>query len=118
MTSVEIAMMVAFIISLFFSAWKLYAFMPKEPLKDDDTNPNATQELMTLMYRVIHLGATTEADIFEAMTRDPSFDKKHFWRFNPNRLKQLLQGHYLNHPEHHTIDDIASSQDIRAVLKS
>ena len=117
MTSVEIAMMVAFLISLVFSAWKLYAFMPKEPLKDDDTNPNATQELMALMYRVIHLGATTEAAIFETMTQDPSFDQKHFWRFNPNRLKQLLQGHYLNHPDHHSIDDIASSLMTQASLK-
>ena len=109
MKTIEIAMMVAFLLSLVFSAWKLYAFMPKEQLKDDDTNPKATQELMTLMYRVIHLGATNEADIFEAMIQDPSFDKKHFWRFNPNRLKQLLQHHYLNHPEHHTIDDISAS---------
>ena len=109
MTTIEIAMMVAFVLALGFSLAKLYAFMPKKPLKDDDTNPEATQELMEIMYRVIATGVTTEEALLEQMKDHPNFDEKHFWRFNHNRLKKLLEKHYIMHPEHHSIKEISTS---------
>ena len=109
MITIEIAMMIAFVFALVFSGWKLYAFMPKKPLKDDDTNPQATQELMDLMYRVIATGITTEEDLLQEMKTHPDFDAEHFWRFNLNRLNKLLEKHYLIHPEHTSLKEIASS---------
>jgi len=109
MTTVEIAMMVAFVLALGLSGWKLYAFMPKEPLKDDDTNLQSTQELMALMYCVIATEIATEEALLEEMKKHPDFDAEHFWRFNHNRLKKLLEKHYLTHPEHNSLEEIVSS---------
>jgi len=106
MTNIEIGMMVAFVLALGFSGWKLYAFMPNKPLADDDTNTDATQELNTIMYEVIHNGALEEEHLLEQMKAHPKFDAKHFWRFNHNRLKQLLQHHFIDHPHHNSIQDI------------
>lgn len=106
MTTLEITMMVAFMLALGLSLWKLYAFMPNKPLADDDTNKNATQELKEIMYDVIHAGSLDEEDILEQMKAHPRFDAEHFWRFNHNRLKQLLQSHFIEHPHHSKIEDI------------
>jgi len=106
MTNIEIGMMVAFILALGFSGWKLYAFMPNEPLADDDTNADATQELNIIMYEVIHNGALEEEHVLEQMKAHPKFDAEHFWRFNHNRLKQLLQHHFIEYPHHKHIQDI------------
>ena len=106
MTNIEIGMMVAFILALGFSGWKLYAFMPKEPLKDDDTNTTATLELKTVMYKHIEKGVVEEELLLVEIQADPEFDQEHFWRFNLNRLRQLLQSHYIENPQHQDIKDI------------
>ncbi len=106
MTKIEIGMMVAFIVAMVLSGWKLYAFMPKKALKDDDTNMDATQELTTMMYDCIAEGTLEEEMLLEAIKAHPKFDKEHFWRFNQNRLRQLLNAHYIVHPEHSNIMDI------------
>ena len=106
MTNIEIGMMVAFILALVFSGWKLYAFMPKEPLKDDDTNSTATYELKMMMYKHIKNGVLEEELLLVEMQNDPEFDKEHFWRFNLNRLRQLLQSHYIENPDHQDLKEI------------
>jgi len=105
-TNIEIGMMVAFILALVFSGWKLYAFMPKEPLKDDDTNSTATYELKMMMYKHIKNGVLEEELLLVEMQNDPEFDKEHFWRFNLNRLRQLLQSHYIENPDHQDLKEI------------
>ncbi|MGB5964689.1 MAG: hypothetical protein WBF77_04905 [Sulfurimonadaceae bacterium] len=106
MTTVEIAMMVAFVLTLSFSGWKLYAFMPNKPLEDDDTTATSVDELKTIMYEVIHAGELEEETIFTKMKDHPKFDHEHFWRFNHNRLKQLLNSHYLKNPHHKNVAHI------------
>jgi len=106
MTTIEIGMMVAFILALGFSAWKFYAFMPTETLADDDTNPDATMELKEIMYHVIGNGTLDEEQILKEMQEHPRFDHEHFWRFNLNRLRQLINSHYIEHPHHDKIEDI------------
>ena len=106
MTNIEIGMMVAFIIALIFSGWKLYAFMPKEILKDDDTTEVSIEELKTIMYDVIGSGEFDEQAICDKMKEHPKFDHEHFWRFNHNRLKQLLNSHYIENPHHQNIKHI------------
>lgn len=109
MTTIETVMMTAFIMALVFSAWKLYAFMPNKPLKDDDTTERSVQELKSIMYDVIRTGALEEEVIVAKMKDHPKFDREHFWRFNHNRLKQLLERHYLENPHHKRIEHIHRS---------
>lgn len=106
MTTVEIMMMAAFVLALIFSGWKLYAFMPTEALKDDDTTPASKEALEKIMYEAIRGGALEEEILLHKMKEHPHFDKKHFWRFNQNRLRQLLKSHYLKHPGHQNIRHI------------
>jgi len=106
LTNVEIGMMVAFILALGFSGWKLYAFMPKEQLKDDDTTVGSIEELKNMMYDVIGSGELDEEAICAKMREHPKFDHEHFWRFNLNRLKQLLNSHYIDYPEHQSTQHI------------
>lgn len=106
MTTIEIAMMAAFVLALGFSGWKLYAFMPTKALEDDDTTASAVEALKSIMYEVIHAGEVEEERIFSKMTEHPKFDNEHFWRFNHNRLRQLLHSHFLKHPHHQNIEDI------------
>ena len=37
---------------------------------------------------------------------DKSFNKEHYWRFNKNRLNQLLKHYYLTNPHAMSIEDI------------
>ena len=106
MTMIEIGMMVAFVLAVGLSGWKLYAFMPNKPLEDDDTNAASTQTLKEIMYEVIASGVTNEEAIVEGMREHARFDKEHFWRFNLNRLRQLLNSHYIEHPEHQNTQHI------------
>lgn len=106
MTTVEIAMVVTFILALGLSGWKLYAFMPNKPLDDDDTDATSVQTLKTIMYDVISNGELDEQRIFTKMKEHPEFNHEHFWRFNHNRLRQLLNAHFLDFPHHETIEHI------------
>lgn len=99
-------MMVAFVLALLFSGWKLYAFMPNRPLDDDDKTASSEDELKTIMYEVIHAGETEEEQILTKMKTHPGFDHEHFWRFNHNRLRQLLDRHFLDNPHHKNIEHI------------
>ena len=106
MTTVEIAMMLAFLLALGLSGWKLYAFIPNESLDDDDTNATSVKELKAIMYDVISDGELDEQRIITKMKEHPAFDHAHFWRFNHNRLKQLLNAHFLDFPHHENIEHI------------
>lgn len=106
MTTIEIAMMVMFMLALGFSGWKLYAFMPNQPLDDDDTDVTSVNELKSIMYDVISDGELDEQRILSKMKEHPKFNHAHFWRFNHNRLRQLLNAHFLDFPHHETIEHI------------
>ncbi|WP_321778943.1 hypothetical protein [Sulfurimonas sp.] len=101
-------MMIFFIISLVASMWKIYAFLPNKELADDDTTEASQEELKILMLKVIKSSdANLKAnDLYKKMRSDKDFDEKHFWRFNQNRLNQLLNQHYLENPDVFSIEDI------------
>jgi len=106
MTSIEIAMMTAFALAMGLGIWKVRAFMPTEQLQDDDTTKAAKEMLMMILYDVISEGVLEEETICIRMREHELFESEHFWRFNQNRLRQLLNAHYLVYPEHQNIDDI------------
>lgn len=115
MESIESYMMVAFVIAMMFSLWKVYSFVPKKPLADDDTTPEATEKLLALMLQCVaelfeSTDEPTEQQLFERMISHETFDKAHFWRFNPNRLNQLLQRYYLLNPDATSLRDIYTQQ--------
>ncbi len=101
-------MMIAFVISLILSGWKLYHFMPSKQLKDDDTTPESQNELIHLILEIIKgsNGELSEKELHSMVKEHESFDAQHFWRFNENRLKQLLHLHYVKNPDTNSIKDI------------
>ncbi len=106
-------MMILFILLLVASIWKIYAFLPNEELADDDTTEASQEELTALILSVIKKndGKLTSQGLFELVHNDEKFDKKHFWRFNQNRLNQLLTHYYLEHKDIKTIEDIYNTLD-------
>lgn len=101
-------MMIFFILSLVLSIWKIYAFLPNKELEDDDKTKNATKELTKLMLSVIkkNQGNMSDKELFHAMKNSPRFNEKKFWRFNLNRLKQLLNQYYINNSNTNSIKNI------------
>ena len=87
--------------------------MPNKKLEDDDTTKASQEELTALILSVIKKsdGKLTSQELFNLVHNDETFDKKHFWRFNQNRLNQLLTHYYLEHEDIKTIEDIYKSLD-------
>jgi hypothetical protein len=105
-------MMGAFLLALILSVWKLYKFLPNKRLPDDDTTEQSLQQLTILMLEVIqsHVTAPTHRELFKAIQTHNKFDTQHFWRFNENKLHQLLQRYYLK-------NNISSIEEIHKKLK-
>ena len=85
-------MMILFILLLIVSILKIYAFLPNKELADDDTTEASQEELIALVLKVIEKSEKdlTNKELFEKIKSDKDFDSKHFWRFNQNKLNQLL----------------------------
>ncbi|MFA5460644.1 MAG: hypothetical protein WC274_01040 [Sulfurimonas sp.] len=85
-------MMIFFVLLLIVSIWKIYAFLPNEQLLDDDTTKEAQNTLKELMIKVIKENSADidSKKLFELMINDAEFDKERFWRFNQNKLNNLL----------------------------
>jgi len=92
-------MMLFFVLFLVMSIWKIWAFLPNKQLEDDDRTEESESLLTSIMLDIIHKhqGKITEKELHEKMAEHEDFDKKLFWRFNLNRLKQLLLSHYMEH---------------------
>ncbi|MBU0720776.1 hypothetical protein KJ877_05495 [bacterium] len=105
-------MMLFFVLFFIISMWKIYAFLPNKALADDDTTKESEDELMRLMLKVIkeNKGELDLEQLFAKMTQEESFDAQHFWRFNLNRLKHLLNKHYLKNPHAKNLQDIYTQQ--------
>ncbi|MFK5938401.1 MAG: hypothetical protein QM497_08395 [Sulfurimonas sp.] len=101
-------MMVAFVAFMIAGIWKIYAFLPTKVLADDDRKEEAEHELLALMLHVIKMneGNLTPKELFFAIQEDEGFNSKLFWRFNHNRLNQLLQMYYIKNPNTNSIESI------------
>jgi hypothetical protein len=102
-------LMLIFFIGLFLiSIWKIYAFLPNEQLPDDDNTPEAKEELLEIVLKVIKESRSTITlnELYEKVKKEENFDSKHFWRFNPNKLHHLLGEYYAKHPDTQSIEDI------------
>ena len=85
-------MMIFFVLLLIVSIWKIYAFLPNEQLLDDDTTKEAQDAIKALMIKVIKENSADidSKKLFELIINDAEFDKERFWRFNQNKLNNLL----------------------------
>ena len=85
-------MMIFFIFFMIIGMWKIYAFLPNKVLVDDDTTKEAQAKLETIILKIIKDENTelSKEELFELVKNDVNFDKEHFWRFNQNKLNQLL----------------------------
>lgn len=102
--SIQTIMLIAFVAALMLAAWKLYHFMPMKPLPDDDSDEASKEELTKLMLTVIKEHHTPETPLdekalFEYIVSHEAFDKEHYWRFNQNKLNQLLRRYYALYPQ-------------------
>ncbi len=103
--TLETGMMVAFAIAVIFSLWKVYAFLPNKPLQDDDRTDEVDALLHTIMITTIvkHGSDLSVNELYEKMKEHDDFDHERLWRFNVNRLNQLLTQHRLRYPEQQNI---------------
>lgn len=92
LTTSDIMMMV-FIVAFIISMWKVYAFLPNKQLADDDTTPEAQAKLLKVILKH-HNKEDKNIDtkvLLEKIKNDQDFDAKHFWRFNQNKLNNILR---------------------------
>jgi hypothetical protein len=106
--NLQTLMMIAFIVFLVLSIMKIYAFLPSKQLEDDDKTEQAQEELQRLMLKIIKekKGDLDNKELFLAIQESEDFDSKLFWRFNLNRLNQLLQSYYIKNPNTSSIKEI------------
>ncbi len=104
-------MLILFIILFILSVWKIYAFLPNKPLADDDTTKESQDELLNIITSVIkkNNAEINSKELYLKVIEDDSFDSKKFWRFNQNRLNQLLKKYYIEHKTISSIKDIYNS---------
>ncbi len=104
-------MLILFIILFILSVWKIYAFLPNKPLADDDTTKESQDELLNIITSVIKKNNSeiNSKELYLKVIEDDSFDSKKFWRFNQNRLNQLLKKYYIEHKTISSIKDIYNS---------
>ena len=95
---IETIMMAAFAGGLGLAVWKLYYFLPTEPLSDDDTTPESVALLERIMVECHDPSMDHEA-LYNAMLEHPEFDREHFWRFNENRLLHLIEHYRFKDPD-------------------
>lgn len=85
-------MLGSFVAGLILTVWKLYAFLPIRRLADDDTTPESVQLLERIMRECDrNEPGLDDETLFQRMTSHPAFDSTHFWRFNLNRLRHLIE---------------------------
>jgi len=101
-------MMIAFIAGLLLSIWKMYSFMPTKKLADDDTGEDIYEILVDIMHAVLRNfeDAPEPNALHDAMKKHENFDEKKLWRFNQNKLKQLLNKYYLHNKHLSSVEDI------------
>jgi hypothetical protein len=101
-------MMICFIVALILGMWKVYAFMPNKVLEDDDTTEDAQEILLSLMLETLksHTYITTIDELYVLMIEHKDFNNEKFWRFNKNKLKNILELYYIKNPNTNSISDI------------
>jgi len=101
-------MMIAFVAAMILSIWKMYPFLVNRTLEDDDTGEDAHNYLVELIHKVLQNEEKTPnaKELHEKMLAHEDFDKERFWRFNLNKLNQLLNRYYAEHPHLESIEDI------------
>jgi hypothetical protein len=97
MKTIELIMMLAFAGGLVLTLYKVYLFLPQKPLADDDTTPESIALLEKIMVESNQENMSDEI-LYETMLNHPEFDPKHFWRFNLNRLRHLIEHYRLKEP--------------------
>jgi len=101
-------MMIAFVLGMVLSIWKMYPFLVNRTLEDDDTGEDSHEFLVGVMHKTLQEleEVPTLNELHQKMTQHTEFDKERFWRFNPNKLNQLLHKHFTKFPHLNSIEDI------------
>ncbi|SFV58373.1 hypothetical protein MNB_SM-5-164 [hydrothermal vent metagenome] len=108
-------MMIAFVVGMIVSIWKLYPFLVNKKLEDDDRGEDTYNLLVEIMYDTLKefKESPTLNELHDAMKAHKKFDTKKLWRFNPNKLNQLLNRHYLENEHLNSIKDIHQKAGVK-----
>jgi hypothetical protein len=91
--NLQTIMMLVFIVALVVSLWKIAPFFSAKQLSDDDTTKESQEELLKLVEK--HLAKQSKPidtkKLLKDIKNDEGFNKEHFWRFNENKLINLLR---------------------------
>lgn len=99
MKTIEWIMLAAFIGGLGLAVAKFYLFFPSKQLHDDDTTPEAVEKLTRIMVETnLNYPGLSEEELLEKMKEHSDFDADHFWRFNHNRLRLLIERYRFSDP--------------------
>jgi len=106
-------MMISFVLAMVLSMWKMYPFLVNRTLEDDDTGEDSHEYLVAHMHKVLKNTSEvpTVKELHSIMIEHEDFDKKRFWRFNQNKLQNLLRKHYSTYPHLNSIEDIIEDLD-------
>jgi len=104
----ETWMMIAFVAGTALSIWKMYPFLVNRTLEDDDTGEDAHEHLVSVLHKVLKESdeIPSAKTLHEKIVEHSDFDKERHWRFNLNKLHQLLYKLYAQHPHLNSIDDL------------
>lgn len=105
---IQTLMMIFFIVALVISICKIYAFLPNKQLEDDDTTKESRDELLKIILKIIKDSDANlnEDELYIKIESSEDFNNERYWRFNLNRLRQLLNYYYLQNPHVKNIADI------------
>ncbi len=111
MSSLQWIMLISFVFLFGLSVWKLRFFLSTHTLKDDDRTPQAKATLDTHLREAIKTLQEEELELsiellYERMIEHPEFDREFFWRFNPNRLRMMIDEYYARYLTCQKIEDI------------
>ena len=101
-------MMIAFVAGTALSIWKMYPFLVNKTLEDDDTGEDAHNHLVAHMKKVLQELESTPSyqELHTLMTQHKDFDKEKFWRFNENKLRQLVNRYLCENTHLDSLEDI------------
>jgi hypothetical protein len=92
METIQWLMLIGFTVALGLSLWKVYLFLPSKPLPNDERDPQSVQKLQHIMLECNQINPDMDEEaLFQKMTEHKDFDSKYYWRFNPNRLRHLIE---------------------------
>jgi hypothetical protein len=104
--NLETIMMVAFVVAVALSVYKVYVIFEKQGSDGVDMN-TIENEIIEIIYAILQQKKLSQQELFEAIQKHEKFDNERYKNFNLNRYNQILYRLYMKHK----VDDYESFQE-------